>query len=136
MRAEARPFITELRRDNERLRAAVAAVEEQNNNLAVLYAASYGLHGTVRRAEVLQAIQDVVTNLIGSEQHAIFRVRRGVLEHMASVGLDASALSAVRLDRGALATVVAGGELWIAADGVVDPTGVTVCIPLKVAGRV
>ena len=68
-----------------------AEVEQQNSNLAALYTASYQLH-TPHRADVLQAIHEIVINLIGSEEFAVFGFdgeRRRVLSHM---GVDPETL--------------------------------------------
>ena len=46
-------------------------IEEQNNNLANLYVASYQLHSTLDFREVIQIVQEIVINLIGSEAFAI-----------------------------------------------------------------
>ena len=46
-------------------------VERQNANLATLYAAGHALHGNLDRAAVLGGIQEIVINLIGSEEFAI-----------------------------------------------------------------
>ena len=47
-------------------------VDEQNNNLANLYVASFQLHSTLDYEEVLQIILEIIINLIGAEEFAIF----------------------------------------------------------------
>ena len=44
-----------------------AEVEQQNSNLANLYVASYRLHGTLDREEVIAAIQEIIANLGNSK---------------------------------------------------------------------
>ena len=56
------------RRDIERS----ALVEEQCTSLANLYVATYKLHGSLERSEVLAAISEIVVNLVGCEQFGVF----------------------------------------------------------------
>lgn len=74
---------------NERFAEQYQSIEEQSANLANLYVASYQLHNSVDRDAVLTAIQEIVINLIGSEQLAIYE-RCGEKEFRlaASFGLD------------------------------------------------
>jgi GAF domain-containing protein len=121
-----------MRRHEERF----AEVEQQNANLAALYAASYQLH-TPRRAEVLRAIHEIVINLIGSEELAVLDIGAGgelrLLSHM---GVDPDALGAIRTDLGVIArALAAGGPVARTADQPLDPHGVTACVPLLVDGR-
>ena len=51
-------------------------VEEQNENLANLYVASYQLHSTLDPVEVVQCIKEILINLIGSEEFGLSRKRR------------------------------------------------------------
>src|ERR1700716_3860418 len=68
-----------------------AALARQNANLANLYVASYRLHSTVSREEVLAAIVEIIINFVGSEEIAIFELRPGShLLHLApSFGIPA-----------------------------------------------
>jgi hypothetical protein len=69
---------------------AMREVEQQNSNLANLYVASYRLHGTLDRGEVIAAIQEIIANLVGSEEAALFEIDpdKKELELVASFGLD------------------------------------------------
>src|SRR5574341_1991042 len=51
-------------------------VEQENANLANLYVASYRLHATLDRQAILTIIEEIIINLIGSEELAIFEVDR------------------------------------------------------------
>src|SRR5262249_24297048 len=44
--------------------ARFVEVEQQNTNLAKLYVASYQLHGTLQRDNVLGALKEIIINLI------------------------------------------------------------------------
>jgi len=46
-------------------------VEEQNNNLANLYVASYQLHSTLDFQEVVHIVMEIIINLIGAEIFSI-----------------------------------------------------------------
>src|SRR5512140_3193784 len=69
-------------------------IERQNSSLANLYVATYQLHGSVQRDVVLATIQEILANLVGSEQVAIFETAEdgGHLEALAVNGLDPSRL--------------------------------------------
>jgi uncharacterized protein YoxC len=70
-------------------------IEEQNSNLANLYVASYQLHASVEREAVLTAIQEIVINLVGSEQLAIYeRGSEGEFRLASSFGLDDAGVTA------------------------------------------
>lgn len=74
--------------ENHRFAEQYQHIEEQSSNLANLYVASYQLHTSVDRTTVLNTMQEIVINLIGSEQLAIYE-RSGDEFHLAaSFGLD------------------------------------------------
>jgi nitrate/nitrite-specific signal transduction histidine kinase len=154
VRANTTRYIRELLDENERLRAALermerehatarrfeerfGEVEQQNANLAALYAASYQLHATPQRAAVLDAIQEIVINLIGSEELAVLGIdAAGAPSPLAQMGVDAGRLAAIRLDVGVIGRAVAEGAPVVRGlDQPIDPQGVTACVPLVVAGR-
>lgn len=76
------------RAEIDRLTMRCADLETQNFELASLYTASSQLHGTCREA-VLTAMQEIIVNLIGSEQFAICELEDPGLHVLASVGVDA-----------------------------------------------
>lgn len=119
--------------ENRRFSDEFIAIEQQNGNLAQLYVASYRLHGTLVRSEVMTAVQEIVINLIGSEEFGIFELDKGELSLVNSVGLDPEGARALELGQGIVSKVVADGEMRIA--GPTDE-GFTACIPLKVDGVV
>ncbi len=65
------------RRDGEKKAAQITTIESQNTHLANLYVACYRLLGTVDLAEVIDAMKDVVVNIIGSEDFAIIATGPG-----------------------------------------------------------
>ena len=126
--------------ESQRFAEQFVEVERQNSNLANLYVASYQLVGTLDRGQVLQVIQEILANLVGSEETAIFeRAEDGSLAVVSTNGLEAQRLAGVGAGPGVVATVAASGETWIAGDGG-EASGaeatLTACVPLKLADRV
>jgi hypothetical protein len=116
--------IDEICREHEDLVAQYEEIERQNNDLANLYVASYRLHETLARNEVISVIQEIVINLIGSEELAIFEAdEEGRPELVASFGLDLStfepvALAPGRIDQvnGIVEQVIRSGERYVAGE--------------------
>jgi len=118
-------------------------VEQQNTNLANLYVASYQLHGTLDRERVLAAIKEIVINLIGSEELAIWEIDRDSESMLLidSFGIDAAKWAAVPLNApGVISLVAATGESYIGGKSPVHFLGkeekLIACIPLKLDERV
>jgi hypothetical protein len=120
-----------------------ADVESENTNLANLYVASYRLHGTVERREVLVSIQEIVANLIGSEEMAIFELAPDgeALSLIASIGVDPSRYRAIPVGSGIIGRTILSGETFVvhgpdARGELPQEVDLTACIPLKLDGRV
>lgn len=129
--------------DHRRIFEEYARVEEQNTNLANLYVATYRLHGTVARREVLTAIRDVVVNLIGSEEIAVFEIdpERTALTLVDSLGINAAEMASIPLGEGVIGRSAESGDPYLedseGADGRLSyEADLTACIPLAVEGRV
>jgi chromosome segregation ATPase len=118
--------------ENEKYVAQYHQIEHHSGNLSNLYVASYQLHASVERATVLQTIQEIVVNLIGSEEVAVLEIdeRTGDLQMVASFGVDAERLNAAVLQR------VAAGELFVDEVGASSEDALTALVPLKVDDRV
>jgi len=133
--------LDEVAKENRRFSEQHLHVEAENNNLASLYVASYRLHGTLDRKEVLGAIQDIVVNLIGSEELAVYELEPegATLRLVASFGIDPVWHDHVTVGEGRIGRVAAVGQLDIGpALGSERPQerGLTACVPLKLDGRV
>jgi hypothetical protein len=116
-------------------------LERQNAHLASLFVASYQLLSSVEREDVLTAIQEIITNLIGSEEIAIFECdrQRGELVPVASRGLAAERLSCIPIGSGVIGRVAATGSAFVATQALAGPDGdspLTACIPLRVGDDV
>jgi hypothetical protein len=127
--------LAELLRDHQRARETCAREEEQLTELCGLFVALERLHGTVERAEVLAALQEIVINLVGCEELALYAPAAvgGELRAELSFGVDASRLG---LGAGSAARAVAGGRSFFAGDGpaLPDGAGITACVPLRAGG--
>ena len=118
-------------------------IEKQNNDLANLYVASYRLHETLNPEQVISVIQEIVVNLIGSEEIAIFELNGdgSALRLLTSMGIPAERFESVPLDSGLIGRAAASGEQIVASE--CDPASrspaesdLTACVPLKVDGKV
>jgi|CXWL01.1.fsa_nt_gi hypothetical protein len=134
--------LTEMESRNRHFSEGYVEVEKRNNDLMNLYVASYRLHGTVDRDEVLAIIQEIVANLVGCEESGVFEVspKGDELKLVASVGIDASAFETIRMGEGPIGRVAARGETFVNEDlgleGPPQEQTLTACVPLKLNGRV
>ncbi len=159
-------FTEELLHENERLRNRLAAlegevqhlqeqnkdfasryveIEEQNNNLASLYVASYQLHSTLDFREVIQVVQEIIINLIGSKTFAILLLDENTNElrtiawegEQNMPGIDKLS---IRLGAGVLGGVAKSGESYYlqqdAAGGIVSLDKPLAAVPLKIKEQV
>ena len=105
----------------------LAVMESQHADLTSLYVAAHQLHGTTDRDAVINRIEEIVINFIGSEEFDVFeRTNGGCLRRIGHVGanddIDVRALPAV-------SAAVDRGESFI-AEG--NHSSVAACIPLKI----
>jgi nitrate/nitrite-specific signal transduction histidine kinase len=105
-------------------------VEEQNDALANLYVASYRLHSTLDPAEVVQAINEVLINMIGTEEFALFVVDDQVGELVLVGGEGSSLAERVRFGEGPEGIAAQTGK------AIFDGDGICASIPLKIKERV
>lgn len=127
-----RERIEEIHRATDRYASQYLQLEQHNANLSNLYVASYQLHGTLDRGAVLAAIEEIVVNLIGSEEFALFEDERGdgAMRPIASVGMSEPGMV---LCAPLVADALARGERRIgdAARG-----EMIACVPLVLDGQV
>lgn len=129
-------LVTELEDQNRRFAERYVEVEEQNTKLANLYVASYQLNGTLDRERVIASIKEIVINLIGCEELAIWELDPAfdALTLIGSFGIDEAKWSAVPLGSGTVGNVALMGEPFVA--GETGPHDLVACIPLKLDERV
>ena len=142
--SDTREYVQSLLEEIQRLNSTLADfssryidVEQQNTNLANLYVASYQLHGTLDRERVLEAIKEVIINLIGSEELAIWEITGETLTLLDSFGIDEKQWSRVRIDQqaGLVGLVAETGQRYVAGEAELIGSGreenLSACIPLK-----
>jgi hypothetical protein len=135
--------LVDAEKESRRFSDQFGEIEQQNSNLANLYVASFRLHGTLDREEVLSAIQEIVANLIGSEQMAVFEMNaeKTAIELVSANGLERGSWSSVRLGEGLVGLAARTGELYVAGTGHASAAlpaeaELSACIPLKIDGFV
>lgn len=134
--------LEEVETENRRFTEEFNQVEQQNNNLTNLYVASYRLHGTLDRADVLATIQEIIANLVGSEEHAIFELGPNSTSFLlvASVGIDPARYKEILLGSGPIGRAGLSGDPFIVGEGKDVPNpedpALTACIPLKLNDKV
>jgi hypothetical protein len=123
--------------ESQEFSSRYVAVEQQNNNLVNLYVATNQLHSTLDRTEVLTILQEIVINLVGSEQFVVY-VRADDSEEFevaATVGIDRELAPGVSQTKG-LAHAVTRGELWVSNGSEAGPSDPLACVPLRLGDRV
>ena len=135
--------MAEIETENERFAREYLEVEQRNSNLANLYVASYRLHGTLERGEVLSIIQEILINLVGSEEIGLFELHRNSTELrlVSSFGIDADRYASVPLGAGIIGNAAVTGDTYVA--GMPLPESLlpgepwlTAAIPLRLPDRV
>jgi hypothetical protein len=111
-------------------------VEKRNNTLLNLYVATYRLHGTIDRAEVVESIRDIVANLVGCEEQALFEMEDGRLRLVDFVGIDPDKWREVSLGQGPVGQAAQSGDIYVAEQPATDDVSPTACVPLKLNGEV
>jgi hypothetical protein len=137
-RERLRARLAEIEAENQRMCDDYVAIQEKSTDLAQLYVALERIHGGLSRAETLAALQEIVINVVGSEELAVFERRGERLALVQSFGIDPEPWRDVRTDRGAFGRA-AEGRLYVAGrDGPPAPgeEDLSACIPLRVADRV
>jgi hypothetical protein len=108
-------------------------IEIHNSNLANLYVASYQLHTSIDRETVLKAIQEIVINLVGSEEVAVFEPGpEGEFVLTSSFGVDAARIARFRLGDGPIGQRVRSGQIYVNPKAGSGLEQITACIPLSI----
>jgi nitrate/nitrite-specific signal transduction histidine kinase len=137
-RISLRRQMAEIEANNQRFTKEYLQIEHQNANLANLYVTSYRLHATLGRDEVLSVIQEILINLVGSEEVAVFEVDDDgkTLTLASSFGIDQERYQRVALGSGVIGRVAESGEPFFGNGDPEKDDGVTACIALKVDDNV
>ncbi len=138
-RERLRARLAELEAENQRISDEYVAVQERSTDLAQLYVALERIHAGLSRGETLSALQEIVINMVGCEELAIFERQRDALALVQSFGVDPEPLRRLPLDAGAIARAVSSGKLYVAGrEGPPAPgeENLTAAIPLRVGREV
>jgi nitrate/nitrite-specific signal transduction histidine kinase len=132
--------LKELEAAHRRLVREHAALERENATLSHLQVASRLLHRSLDRKEVTTAIQEIIINLVGSEQVALFDYegRSKRLTLISSFGIDAQAWASIPVGEGPIGDCIRTGEIQILLDEEADPAEgrPSVCVPLRLDQKV
>ncbi len=140
-RDELRAALFALEKETKAFSERNVEVERQNSHLTLLCGASYRLiGGTLGRQEVLSRIREVVADVLGSEELAVFTIApgSGALRLEQAFGTSVS-FPDIALGSGLIGHSVQRGEIYVAGRSPGAPlsheTDLQACIPLQVAGR-
>lgn len=109
-----------------------AEIEEEHNNLANLYIASYQLHSTMSFKDVVQVINEIVINLVGVSAFTMYvlDVPSGVLHPISGEGVDVQGAARHKLGEGVVGKALAERKRHIAGNLTAAPLAV---VPLATA---
>jgi len=134
--------LQEALRENARLTERYLAAEQQVSDLANLYVAVNSLHGATETAAVVAAVREIVANLVGSEEFALFETepRSGHIRLVAASGVAAFRFETVEVGTGIIGTVAETGRPYVRRQGGDGQSGsdesITACLPLRVGTSV
>ena len=128
---------------NEEMSKQYSFIEQQNANLVNLYIASYRLHESLDRQEVLAVIQEILANLVGSEEGAVFGLTpngKG-LEPLWLFGLEPKRFESLTPEAGIIGRCLKSGQIFVAGEhaageALAHEHDLTACIPLSLGGTV
>ena len=125
---------------NHRMAAEHAELAEGLSVLTRLWVAASALHEAADENAALRALEEVMINLAGTEEFAVFEAEGGVLVPVHAFGVDEGRLRP-HAPAGVVARVVESGDAWRADSPHPDTAGnaaeePAACIPLRMDGRV
>jgi hypothetical protein len=138
-RERLRERLAEIEAEHQRICDEYVAVEERSSEMAQLFVALDRLHGGLTRADVLTALQEIVINVVGTEELAVLEVDGDRLEVVQAFGVDPEALRGLQVGTGPIGRAAATGTLFVAGR---DPApanadaDLTAAVPLRVGDRV
>lgn len=128
--------------ENRRFADEFFALEQQSNNLANLYVAAYRLHETLERATVIRVLQEILANLVGSEEMALFETTPDgrSLSLTAWSSIEPERFQTIPVGVGVIGRAVATGETYMAGsdaneDRTADEARLTACVPLRLGDK-
>src|SRR5512133_2325007 len=137
-RERLRERLAELQAEHQRICDDYVAVQEKSTDLAQLYVALERLHCGTTHAETIAAIQEIVVNLVGSEELAVVERRGGALSLVHAFGVSPRTLEGLDLSQGAIGRAAATGRPFVANGAGAAPgeEDLTAAIPLRAGDSV
>jgi hypothetical protein len=130
--------LAEIELENQRICDEYVAIQEHASEVSQLFVSLDRLHGSVSLSDAFVALQEIVINVVGSEEFAVFEVRGDRLALVHSFGVDAARLRELPLARGAIGRAATSGALYVSGrDGAPAPEDLdlTACVPLRLGDR-
>ncbi len=120
---------------NRDYQARYAEIEEEHNNLANLYIASYQLHSTMTFREVVQVINEIVINLVGVSRFTMYLVDAPAqtMNAISAEGHEASEVKPIPLGEGIVGKATRDRQRFVADNPAHSPLAV---IPLATVENV
>ena len=128
---------TQIHEQLQELERKYVEVEKQNSDLTNLFVASQSLHLSLDRRQVLAAIQEIIINLLGSEELAVFEVSQDgkALELVDSFGLEPGKMGRIPLGEGSIGQVAKEGQPVVEDPHKKKAEGLTACVPLMLGNQ-
>lgn len=129
-------------REGIRLLERSIAAEQQLSDQANLLVAVNTLHGAADAEGVVTAVREIVANLVGCEEFALFEIEPGgqAISLIAVSGVDEAPLFGLQMGRGIIGAVASTGKPFVRrAGGAGDPgsdESITACLPLRIHSSV
>ena len=127
---------------NHRMAAEHAELAEGLSVLTRLWVAASALHEAADEDAAVRALEEVMINLAGTEEFAVFEMEEGLLVPVHAFGVADDRLRP-QAPAGEVARVVESGDAWRADSPHPGPSdepdqsgGPAACIPLRMGGRV
>lgn len=134
-------LLTRYERDHRAISGRLNDLEQQKTEFANMFVTCYRLHATLKRGEILCAIQEIVANLVGSEELVIFEAESagGALRPVHAFGVEQSRWAQVTPGQGRIGAALSGGGVLLVKPG--DPVypgeeKLTAVVPLSADGAV
>jgi hypothetical protein len=118
---------------NRALWSRLVEAEHVKSSLTHFYVAIHSVHANLEREQVVSAIQEIVVNLIGSEEFALFERNDEGLSLATSFGIHPD----MDLHLAQVEEIARRGSLYVRPSPGADAAGgPRACVPLKAGGQV
>jgi len=128
-----------LKSENSNLVARCQELMSENNNLFKLYAASHHLHSSLHLEQVLEKISEIMLNLIGASDYALFLYedKERLMLPVLIKGLEGQPPAKIHLGEGPLGQILSTEQTYVATappqPGEVSTDNPIAAIPLRTA---